>query len=177
MNLEKILNSQKTLKYFLLPIVSIVLLFLLKDFVIFLMLCIACGVIVFLNYFIKFPFDFTPIFFLSFIITLTYGYGFFVLFVVLAGFVPTIISAGEIDIDYFVFMALLFLLNIIPSLMNDYNMLIGVVLVTTYSIIGGLISIGLGKSPSKQIISILFIIFVNVFYFLEIGPILINLII
>lgn len=147
---------------------------LLFKIVTFLVLCVICGIMVFINYVMGIPFDFTPVFFLSIIITSTLGVGLSIVFIIVGGIIPTVIAGGKIDVSYLVFLTLLILLNLFSSSFSNI-MVGGIILAFIYSVVGGVISIGLGDPVFKQVPSMIVNIIINTLYFYKFSEMVIHL--
>ena len=116
MKLEK-----SNVKYILLfAAISLLILLLIKkipNILIFAGLTLLTGLIVFLNYFLRVPIDFSPVFFLSVVITSTLGLGYSILFVILSGFIPAVFS-GDFKPSFFVYLVVNILVNSISIPLN-----------------------------------------------------------
>jgi len=135
---------------------------------IFLGLCLVSGTIVFINYYTKLPFDISPVFFLSILFTSTYGFGYTVVFAFVAGFIPSIISGKGLDFDAFMYLGLNLLMNFLSLQLQALNILTrGVVLSIVYSLLAAFMSVFMGSSTSKEMLSMVLTIIVNLFYFLK----------
>jgi len=172
MKLEK-----SDIKYLLLFVVITLLIFLLikkiPNILIFIGLTLLTGLIVFLNYFFQIPVDFTPVFFLSIIITSTLGFSYTFLFIILAGFIPGIFS-GDFKSSIFVYFVVNLLVNLVSIPLNLSFITETVVLSFLY---GSLVVItkSITESDFGQELFINLINFgINVFYFWKFGEILIS---
>ncbi len=168
----------KYLKYSLLFVAITLLIFLLvkkiPNILIFIGLTLLTGLIVFLNYFFQIPIDFTPVFFLSIIITSTLGFGYTFLFVILAGFIPGIFS-GDFKPSIFVYLIVNLLVNLVSIPLNLSFITESVVLSFLY---GFLVTAfrAITESDFGQELFVNLINFsINVFYFWKFGEILISI--
>ena len=173
MKLEK-----SDIKYLLLFVAIVLLIFLLvkkiPNILIFIGLTLLAGLIVFLNYFLQVPVDFTPVFFLSIIITSTLGFGYTFLFVILAGFIPGIFS-GDFKPSIFVYLIVNLLVNLVSIPLNLSFITEATILSFLY---GGLIAIirSTTESDFGQELFVNLITFgINVFYFWKFGKVLISI--
>ena len=173
MNLEKL-----NIKYLLLFVVTTLLILLLikeiPGILIFIGLTLLTGLIVFLNYFFQIPVDFTPVFFLSILITSTLGFGYTFLFVILAGFIPGIFS-GDFKPSIFVYLIINLLVNLVSIQLNLSFITEAVVLSFLY---GSLVAIvrSITETDFGQELFVNLITFgINVFYFWKFGEIFISI--
>ncbi|NCN39043.1 MAG: hypothetical protein COY38_03060 [Candidatus Aenigmarchaeota archaeon CG_4_10_14_0_8_um_filter_37_24] len=173
MKLEK-----SDIKYLLLFFAVTLLLFLLikkiPSILIFIGLTLLTGLIVFLNYFLQIPVDFTPVFFLSIIITSTLGFGYTFLFVILAGFIPGIFS-GDFKPSVFVYLIINLLVNLASIPLNLNFITESIILSFLY---GGLVVIirSITESDFGQELFVNLITFgINIFYFWKLGEALISI--
>ena len=173
MKLEK-----SDIKHLLLFVAIALLIFLLikkiPSILIFIGLTLLTGLIVFLNYFLQIPVDFTPVFFLSIIITSTLGFGYTFLFVILAGFIPGMFS-GDFKPSIFVYLIVNLLVNLVSISLNLSFISEAVVLSFLY---GSLVAIirTITESDFGQELFVNLITFgINVFYFWKLGEILISI--
>lgn len=143
---------------------------------IFFILCLVSGLLVFINYTIKVPVDFTPVFFFSILITRFYGIGYSLLFLVIGGVLPTLISGVVIDVNYFLVLIITVLINLVSLFFTTFNLIIvGIILTFIYSILDGVVNIFFGEDLMKEVISVVFNISVNTLYFSKFGLFLIGL--
>jgi hypothetical protein len=110
--------KESGIKYILLVLGIALLVFLLIQKIprvfIFIGLLLLTSLIVFLNYLTQLPIDFSPVFFLSLVVTSTLGFGYTVLFVLLAGFIPAIFS-GDFRVSIFVYLIVNLILNLVET--------------------------------------------------------------
>jgi len=179
MKIEKLLQNFEVKKYFFvlaLIILSTLLIIKTQRILIFLALTLISGIICFLNYSTKLPFDITPIFFLSIIITNTYGFGYTVLFVILSGFIPSVLSGGEASMDSFMYLIVNLIVNLLSIQFLGNNIVFGgIVFSVIYSILVGIGSCITGEIIQKEIFSVILTIIVNVLYFSKLGIFLLTI--
>jgi hypothetical protein len=141
----------------------------------FIALCAVSGVMVYINYILKIPLDFTPVFFFSIIMTKTLGLWPVIIFIFLGGVLPTLIAGGRIDSAYLVFLVFLFLSVLLSLFLSGNIVFVGIILSVFYFVGGGILSTLTGEPAFKQTVSILFGLCINIFYFLKFGHALIGL--
>lgn len=169
--------KKSDIKYLVL-LVGIVLLFFLfirniSKIIIFTVLTLISGGIVFLNYLIRFPVDFSPVFFLSLVITSTLGFGYTILFVILSGFLPAVFLGG-FKPNVFVYLFVNLLLNLI-SIPFSFNLLVeGVVLSFLYFLLVSLINGAMESRILPDLLMGLASFGINVVYFWKLSEILIS---
>jgi len=178
MKIEKLLQNLEMKKYFLLLaliILSVLIIIKTQKILIFLALTLISGIICFLNYSTKLPFDITPIFFLSILITNMYGFGYTVLFVILSGLIPSVISGGEASMDSFMYLGVNLLVNLLSIQFLGNNIVFGgIILSVVYSILVGIGSCITGGVIQKEIFSVVLAIIVNVLYFSKLAVVIIT---
>lgn len=173
MKLEKL-----DIKYVLLFIGISLLVFLLikkiPNILIFTGLTLLTGIIVFLNYSLKVPIDFSPVFFLSIVITSTLGISYSILFVILSGFIPAIFS-GDFKPTIFVYLIVNVLINLISIPLNLNFLVEGIILSFLYgflvAVINGAIESNFGQELFVNLVSFA----INIFYFWKLGSILFSI--
>ncbi len=139
----------------------------------FTVLTLISGAIVFLNYLIQFPVDFSPVFFLSLVITSTLGFGYTLLFVLLSGFIPSIFLGG-FKPNVFVYLSANLILNLV-SIPLGLNFLVeGIVLSFLYFLLVGLINGAMESRILPDLLMGLASFGINVVYFWKLGEILIS---
>lgn len=179
MKTEKLLRNIEIKKYFiLLVLVIFFILFIIKTqkILIFLVLTLISGIICFVNYRTGLPFDFSPVFFLSIIITSTYGFGYTFLFVILSGFIPSILFGKGPDFNSFMCLSLNLLMNLLWIGFSGFNIISGgVIFSIIYSVLAASASIFVEGNVGKEVVSMVITILVNVFYFLKLGTVLITI--
>ncbi len=177
MKIEKLLQK----KYFLLLgliILSILIIIKTQKILIFLALTLISGIICFFNYSMRLPFDITPVFFLSIIITNTYGFGYTVLFVILSGFIPSILSGGEASMSSIMYLVVNLLVNLLSIPLLGSNIVLGgIILSVVYSVLAGIGSAVTGENIQKEIFSVILTIIVNVLYFSKLGMFIISILV
>ncbi len=173
MKLEK-----SNVKYILLFVAISLLIFLLvkkiPDILIFTGLTLLTGIIVFLNYFHKVPIDFSPVFFLSIIITSTLGFSYTILFVILSGFIPAIFSK-DFKPNIFVYLTVNILVNLISIPLNLNFITEAVILSFLYAFLVSMINGAIESNFSQELFLNLISFGINVFYFWKFGEIIFKL--
>lgn len=173
MKLEK-----SDIKYLLLFAVTILLIFLLikkiTNIMVFLGLTLLTGIIVFLNYFLRIPIDFTPVFFLSIIITSTLGFGYTFLFVILSGFMPGIFS-GNFKSSVFVYIIINMIVNLISIPLNLQFLIEGIFLSFIYGFLITLVNGAIKSEFGEELLANLITFGINILYFWKLGGILISI--
>lgn len=166
------------LKYVLLFVGLALLIFLLvkrsPNIVIFVGLALLTAFIVFLNYLLRIPIDFSPVFFLSVIITSTLGFGYTVIFVILAGFIPSLFS-GDFKADFFVYPLVNILVNLISIPLNLNFLVEGIILSFLYGVLVAIISTIAGSEFGKELFVNAINFLINIFYFWRFGGIILSL--
>ena len=169
--------QQSDLRYILLVIGIALLVFLLVKKIpktlIFIGLTLLTGIIIFVNYLLKVPIDFTPVFFLSIVITSTLGFGYTVLFVVLSGFLPGIFS-GDFKPSIFVYLIVNFLVNLISIPLNLNFLVEGIILSILYGLLVSIINGAIESNFGQHLFANLITFGINVVYFWKLGEILIS---
>ena len=159
----------------LLGLIILSVLFIIKvsKFLIFLGLILISGIILFVNYQTELHFDISPVFFLSIVITSIYGFHYTIMFVLLAGFIPSMISRGP-DLSIFMYLGVNLLVNLVsmyfPGLSIVYR---GIILSFVYSVLVGIISTAMEEELGKEVFSMVLTILVNVFYFWKLATLII----
>lgn len=165
-------------KYILLFFVVFLLSFLsikkIPNILIFTGLTLFAGVITFLNYFLKIPIDFSPVFFLSIIITSTLGLGYTILFVILSGFIPAIFS-GDFKPSFFVYFTVNILVNLISIPLNLDFLTEAIFLSFLYGFLVSILTAITGSNIGKELFVNLVTFGINLFYFWKFGEILISI--
>jgi hypothetical protein len=133
--------KESGIKYILLVLGIALLVFLLIQKIprvfIFIGLLLLTSLIVFLNYLTQLPIDFSPVFFLSLVVTSTLGFGYTVLFVLLAGFIPAIFS-GDFRVSIFVYLIVNLILNLVSTALSFNFLMQGIILSFLYFLFAGL---------------------------------------
>jgi len=163
------------IKYISLFVAMSLLVFLLvvkiPHILIFIGLTLLTGIIVFVNYFLQVPVDFSPVFFLSIIITSTLGFGYTFLFVILAGLLPGIFS-GDFKPSILVYFFANIFVNLISIPLNFSLLTEGIILSFLYgflvTVTSGIIESDFGQGLFVNLVSF----GINIFYFWKLGEIL-----
>lgn len=177
MKLEKLMK-ELNVKYILIFVTLFLLGFLLvkniPNVLILIGLTLVTALVVFFNYLLKIPIDFSPVFFLSILITSSLGLGYTILFVILAGFVPSLFS-GDFESDVFVYMVANILVNLISIPINLNFLLEGIILSFLYGILVTIISAITGSESGKELFVNAINFLINVLYFWKFGQIILSL--
>jgi hypothetical protein len=142
--------------------------FLFRRLVVYLVLVAVTSVITYASYYARIPVDLTPIFFLSVVISFSYGLAYSVLFVILCSLPAKLASGSGFGLDsiFYVFMNILVnfvLLSISPANIVLYGFL-GSVAYFTFS---GLFSGMVNNEIEKEIFVAVINVGVSFFYFMN----------
>ncbi|MCD6403352.1 MAG: hypothetical protein J7K98_03405 [Candidatus Aenigmarchaeota archaeon] len=143
---------------------------------IFLALTIITGILVFFNYKLKIPLDFTPVFFLSLLLAYSHGFVLAITFILLGAIVPSILSK-EIGVNYFFMVVIfLFLVSYSPKVLISLGVIEGgIVLSIVFGFIDMMLDIVFGKHLSKKFVSFVGFVIVNAFYFIKLSEAILKL--
>lgn len=164
-------NSElkKYLVLFGVAVLSILLIIKMSKFMIFLGLTIISGIIVFVNYYTELPLDISPVFFLSIIITSTYGFHYTIPFVLLAGFIPSVVSRG-IGFDCFMYLGVNLLVNFIFTSFSFNSIVIGGIIFSfVYGLLTSAMSAMSGSPAEKEFFFGALTFIINILYFSKIA--------
>ena len=154
-------------------VVLLLLFFIFHNFqriLVFVGICAITGLSVFFNYKSQLPFDLTPVFFFSVLISYTMGFYPSVLFIIIAGIIPSL-PGGKIDANYF--LMLLVIVSIVyfsPSVVEKFGVTRGgLILAFTYGLMDMTSNVLFGEPSSKEVLSFSVFMIVNAFYFIHFG--------
>lgn len=145
-----------------------------KKPMIYLLACITIGSIVYVRYIIRLPFKIEPYLFVSIIISLGYGIGPTIIFVIISMIIPKMLAGGEFDGSSWVYLFLFVMMNVVAIALSSMNIVtLGIILSIADLII--LLILGTTMRPDK-IINGVVIVGINILLFYRFGDIFLTLI-
>jgi hypothetical protein len=165
--------------YMVLLVLAVLLLgFALKKLLIYLIFCAATIVITYFNYYARFPIDFTPVFFLSVIITFTYGLGHSLFFVLISTIPAQLIAGYGFGVKTVFYTVLNFIINLTLVTLNPSNILLsGFLASVAYFFISSVVSDMMDSQFEKGIFVSIINIGISLFYFWNFGSFLLRIIV
>ncbi|MBN2368689.1 hypothetical protein JXC34_06720 [Candidatus Woesearchaeota archaeon] len=149
-----------------------------RKIAIFFVLTFLTSVFVYLNYYIKLPFDVSPVLFLSLIISREYSFLLGFLFIISSGIVPMVIAGGSFDHTTLFYLSIIILVNFMSAKMAVYPMLVVLIpLIILHHIVtlfGGINL--LGMPAHKEIANFFTHIAVDCFYIFSFSSLIIGFI-
>jgi energy-converting hydrogenase Eha subunit E len=179
--LRRLVRDKTARKYLIVAAVVVSVLFLafsqtMLRVLVYFALTALTAVLVFYNYYLRLPVDFTPVFFLSIVIAATYGLVPAVFFLIVAGVIPTMVAGGSMDPGYWVMLIVIVALDYVSIFFVDFGIAyVGIGLVAVYAVLDVAIKIVVGESFAKKILSAAFTLGINAFYFWYFGDVLLKL--
>ncbi|MEM4397967.1 MAG: hypothetical protein QW757_05085 [Candidatus Woesearchaeota archaeon] len=161
-----IFRKNFSINYFLLfSIILIILMIFLRKIAIFLFFTIITAIFTYINYHIKFPFDLSPVLFLSLIISREYSFLFSIAFIIVTGIVPMVFAGGSFDHTTLFYLSIIFLVNFVNTKIRFLNPIIAfLVLILAHHIMAFFGSLSFGNNPKKEFINLFLKIFVDFNY-------------
>jgi len=145
-----------------------------RGFTIYIVACILIGSIVYIRHIMHLPFKIEPYLFVSIIISLGYGIGPTIFFVIVSMLIPKLIAGGEIDGSTFAYLFLFIMMNIVAINLSSINI---VFLGIMFSVIDFFIISILGTTMKpEKIINGILIVGINIFLFYNFGETILTLI-
>lgn len=158
-------------------IILIVLFILFRKLTMFFLITLFVAAFTYMNYYIRFPFDVSPVLFLSLIISYEYNFWFSALFIIAAGVVPMVMAGGSFDHTTVFYVSVRLLVNLLNSIHN-YPFILSALILSildhALGLIGGVTV--LGANPGKEITNFFLQIIVDLFYIISFSTIIIGLI-
>ncbi|OGI15347.1 hypothetical protein A3K63_05515 [Candidatus Micrarchaeota archaeon RBG_16_49_10] len=148
-------------------VISLALIILLSKLVIYLLICVVTGFLVYVRYTLQLPFKIEPYLFFSVIVTLGYGIGFTVFYVFIAMLIPKVIAGGEVDGSTLLYLVFFVILNMIARSFSGMSVsTVGIIIsLADFTI---LLILGAVMKPEKIKTGML-IVGVNIFLFIHFG--------
>lgn len=173
-----ILKKEFNINYFLLfSLFLIILMIIFRKIGMFLFLSIITAIFTYVNYHIKFPFDLSPVLFLSLVISREYNFTFSIAFIILTGIFPMILAGGSFDHTTLFYLSLIIVVNYINTNIAFLNHKIAfLILIVIHHIIALIGSLSFGNEPKKEFINLIIKIFIDTNYTLLLSGIIIKLI-
>ncbi|MBN1502363.1 hypothetical protein JW930_02365 [Candidatus Woesearchaeota archaeon] len=158
---------------FSLALIAALLLF--RKIAIYLLLTLFTSTFVYANYYIKLPFDISPVLFLSLIISSEYGFVFAVFFIIASGIIPMVMAGGSFDHTTLFYLSLIIGINLLNSHLVQYPfMIVAIPLVILHHILGAVGSISFGTLLQKEILNLITQIIKDLFYILSFSKIVLG---
>ncbi len=172
--LKKRFNISYLLLFFIILIISMLLF---RKITIYLLFLLVTATFTYLNYYIRLPFDLSPVLFLSLIISREYSFLFSVIFILLSGILPMILAGGSFDHTTIFYLSLIIIINLVNSILVflPYYILI-VSLIIAHHIIAFFGSISFGNNPHKELFNLIMKITIDMIYIFSFYNLLISII-
>ncbi|MEM2131203.1 MAG: hypothetical protein QXR96_01640 [Candidatus Woesearchaeota archaeon] len=149
----------------------------LRKIAMFFFLTIITAIFTYVNYYIKFPFDLSPVLFLSLVISREYSFLFSIAFILITGILPMVFAGGSFDHTTIFYLSIIFLVNFINTKIIFLNHIVAfLILIFAHHIIAFFCSLIFGNTPKKEFINLVLKIIVDFNYVLLFGNIVIGLI-
>ncbi|MEM3374551.1 MAG: hypothetical protein QXE31_05005 [Candidatus Woesearchaeota archaeon] len=142
----------------------------------FLFLTIITAIFTYVNYYVKFPFDLSPVLFLSLVISREYNFLFSIAFIILTGIIPMIFAGGSFDHTTLFYLSIIFLVNYVNTKLKFLNFIVAfLILIFLHHILAFFGSLSFGNNPKKEFINLILKIFVDFNYVVLFGSLVISL--
>jgi hypothetical protein len=162
--------------FFALLIFCLLLLF--KKATIFFILTLIVATLTYFNYYIKLPFDISPVLFISLIISREYSFLLAAIFIIISGIIPMIMAGGSFDLTTIFYSSLILIVNLVNSFLVHTSILPVFIILSILDhilgTIGGLLFFG--SNPTKELVNLLLQIIVDVLYIISFSSLLVSLI-
>ncbi|MEM4397722.1 MAG: hypothetical protein QW757_03820 [Candidatus Woesearchaeota archaeon] len=143
----------------------------------FLFLTIITAIFTYVNYYVKFPFDLSPVLFLSLVISREYNFLFSIAFIILTGIIPMIFAGGSFDHTTLFYLSIIFLVNYVNTKLKFLNFIVAfLILIFLHHILAFFGSLSFGNNPKKEFINLILKIFVDFNYVVLFGSLVMLLI-
>jgi hypothetical protein len=171
------MRARFSTKWILIGLALILSLFLVLFFsraLVYLLICGMTAFLVYIRYSLQLPFKIEPYLFFSVIISLGYGIGFTIFYVLAAMFIPKVIAGGDVDASTFLYLFFFILLNVVVTSLRIINVAtIGIIA----SVIDFLVILLLGAAVKpEKIISGFVVVGINIFLFINAGQFMLDII-
>ncbi|MBD3202790.1 hypothetical protein GF327_00715 [Candidatus Woesearchaeota archaeon] len=167
----------KISNFILLLTLLIVSMILIRKITMFFVLTLIASVIVYFNYYIRLPFDLSPVLFFSLVITREFSFIFSAVFIIISGIIPMILAGGTFDHTTIFYTSLIIGINYLSSFFLSNNFIITAILISVlHHVIAAIGSIIFGTDPRKEIINLGTKILVDLFYILSFSELLFSII-
>lgn len=173
-----IFKKEFSINYFLVfSIFIFLMMFFLRKIAIYLLLVFLTAVFTYINYHIKFPFDISPVLFLSLVISKEYNLLFSILFIFLSGVLPMIFAGGSFDHTTIFYLSIIFLVNFLNTKFIFFDKITTFfILIFIHHIFAFLGSLLFGNDLKKEFINLVLKIIIDFNYVFLFGNHLIDLI-
>lgn len=159
----------------LLVVIFLALGLLLKKFLLFLVLTAITIAITYFNYYTRIPIDLTPIFFLSVIISFSYGLLFSVLFVLIVSLPPKLFSGSDFGVKSIFYIIINIIVNFVLVSISPGNIILfGIVGSVVYHLMSATLAGLMEGEIVKELLVSVINIGVSLFYFMNFGLILLR---
>ena len=163
--------------FVILGLIIILLMLIFKKISVYFMLTFFTAFFTYVNYYVKLPFDISPVLFLSLIISREYSFILSAVFIILSGIIPMILAGGSFDHTTLFYLSIILVVCFMSSLLTRYPLYIVMIpLIILHHIIAYIGSVNFGSSPWKEFLNLLIKLGIDSFYLFTFGKTLISLI-
>ena len=136
-----------------------------RRWAIFFIITLAVSVFVYVNYYIKLPFDISPVLFLSLVITREYGFLASFVFIIVSGIFPMVMAGGSFDHTTLFYLSLIFGINFVSGFFTGFPyIIVFIAFAVLHHVIALIGSLSFGNNPYKEFMNLITKIIVDVFY-------------
>jgi hypothetical protein len=153
--------------FVLFSLLLILLIILFRKIAVFFLITLIVSIFTYLNYYIRLPFDVSPVLFMSLIVSRQYSLWLAFVFIIASGIVPMMMAGGSFDFTTLFYLSLIVFISYLSSLLKIYPfLLVAIPLILAHHIIAAVGSIGFGINPQKEVINLMTKVTVDLLYIL-----------
>jgi hypothetical protein len=176
--MKSFLKRKFNISYFaIFSLILVIFMILFRKAFIYLLFTLLAALFVYLNYYIRLPFDVSPILFLSLVISRQYSFLLAIIFIFVAGILPMVFAGGSFDHTTIFYLTLIIMINLTNTFLKVFPFVyIFIGLAILHHILAFFGSMSFGNNPHKELVNLGIKVMVDCFYVLTLGGFVIGLV-